>query len=287
MPTFKTGPSILIAPWKALTTTYGIEDGYVYVDRRLLFIPFGQRPRIHLSKVTRYYPEGSFFGGSVVFGEGSHNPVRWDNLLNPDGKYTEAKRVIEGFSSDQQRELENQSIQSKLAERLVLVPPIDDGFEAIAWKQSNGGVNHSVNVGEIVRAGETVATLNLEVSWLQTLRLEFAAPVTGRVIALSATGDLDRYIAEPTTNLNNRAGYSMVIQTTQEESAPKDTSKCFSDFDLFFRHVDRIMKDYPSEYKEGMSRRAKLQTQAPLIVFHPDESEDPIWREQLDFLSGV
>ena len=95
----KLSPSILKNPKGAFFTTYGIENGEVYIKNSFLGIKYGNEPSVPVSKVTRTYATGTIFG-SIVFGEGSHEPVIWENVFRPE---SELKLVRETIN----KELEN------------------------------------------------------------------------------------------------------------------------------------------------------------------------------------
>ena len=89
----KLRPSIFKNPKGAFFTTYGIEKGEVYIKNSFLGIKYGNRPSVPVSKVTRTYATGTVFG-NIVFGEGSHEPVIWENVFRPESKLKLVRETI-------------------------------------------------------------------------------------------------------------------------------------------------------------------------------------------------
>ena len=52
-----------------------------------------------MSKVTRTHANG-FLIGDIVFGEGSHDPVKWERVLFPQRKLKAVKRTIKNSLSE-------------------------------------------------------------------------------------------------------------------------------------------------------------------------------------------
>ena len=98
MTTFKTRPLFLADLRGALVSKYGIEAGEVFALKSFLGVNSGG-PRLPVSKVTRTHANG-FLIGDIVFGEGSHDPVKWERVLFPQRKLKAVKRTIKNSLSE-------------------------------------------------------------------------------------------------------------------------------------------------------------------------------------------
>lgn len=89
---YTVGPAFIKGPWRSLTTSYGIGQGEVYSRRTFFGVKRGG-PTVPVEGVTRTHAEGVVVG-DVVFGEGSHNPVVWRDVLFPQRKLRKARAVL-------------------------------------------------------------------------------------------------------------------------------------------------------------------------------------------------
>lgn len=98
MTTFKTRPFFLADLRGALVSKYGIEAGEVFALKSFLGVNSGG-PRLPVSKVTRTHANG-FLIGDIVFGEGSHDPVKWERVLFPQRKLKAVNKTLKSSLSE-------------------------------------------------------------------------------------------------------------------------------------------------------------------------------------------
>ncbi len=95
---FSTSPSFLTNPMGFFTTRYGISKEEVFINKSILGIKYGNRPKMKVENVTRFFPSGTIWG-NITFAEGSAEPVVWQNVLWPESKYKKVKKVIDSIQN--------------------------------------------------------------------------------------------------------------------------------------------------------------------------------------------
>jgi hypothetical protein len=139
-------PSILKGIWNYITTEYGLKDYEIYAKRSFLGLRLGSQPSIEIDKITRVYQtKGTSFIGDISFGEGSHNPIVWENIYRPNQVAKQIKKIIK----IQLEEIE-QSKKPIIYSDMVAVYPRPKGIfleclrEAISSGKPFNRINYSV-----------------------------------------------------------------------------------------------------------------------------------------------